>query len=160
MRVAVLLLLQKPGLCGVAIETDGEKGNLLNYFIFRELLFLEVIDENRDQLYLIKDLTLINPQMFRLFIDRVKQVDVYLRRDGSKLSPYLRLFLEGRDAILLEEGQFEILGVTDQMIENRNAVYCVLCLGKVDKAPFLSGNIFGHENAIEVDIEPCKRIID
>ena len=64
MRVAVLLLLQKPGLCGIAIETDGEKGNLLNYFIFHELLFLEVIDEKRDQLYLIKDLTLINPEVF------------------------------------------------------------------------------------------------
>ena len=64
MRVAVLLLLQKPGLCGVAIETDCEKGDLLNNFIFRELLFLEVIDEKRDQLYLIKDLTLINPEVF------------------------------------------------------------------------------------------------
>lgn len=141
-RVTVLLFFQKSCLCRITIETNGKKGNLFNNFIFRHFLLFEIINTKRNELYFIEYLTLINPQVFWLLADWVKQVNIYLWRNGSEFSSDLELLFQSCDTILLEEGKLEVLGVADKMIEHSNTVNSILCFWQIDITIFLFVSTF------------------
>jgi hypothetical protein len=64
--IALLLFFNEPGLCGVAVETDGQVCDFLDNIVAANLrlTFFQLTYIEGSQLYLVKNFIFVNPKVF------------------------------------------------------------------------------------------------
>ena len=80
MRLVTFLLLHEPGFSRVAVEADGEEGDLADDLLLADLLrvYLQFAHLVGVHLDLVQDFVFEHPQMFSIGLDLVEHVDVRL----------------------------------------------------------------------------------
>ena len=124
MRVTLLLLLDKPCFCRIAIETDCQICYLLNNIAAADfcISLLEFTNIKRSQLNLVENFIPIDPQMFLPFLWTVELLQIYFGVYPAEFSCLLCLFIKQIKNIFLGKGQFEVSCCGQKMLKNRNVV--------------------------------------